>query len=505
MDFEEKLKEIYVQPSLPKELAEKFTMLSCLKYGESKQIYLIEENGSGNRCVLKCADGEYEPLLKKECLMLKKAGGAIHCPAVVSYTKSNGTGYLIREYISGETIRELVEKQKVSETEVYRIISGVCANLEKLHALEPPVIMRDIKPENIVVSDGECIMIDFDAAREWKEDRDSDTEYIGTRATAAPEQFGYSQTDKRTDIYAVGMLMTYMLTEGYSVSEIRSRKARSIAEKCTQFSPDRRYKSVSAIREAIKRGKKPLIIAATVAVVASAAVLTPVFFLNRPQKNVYTISPTNTYAFTLQADDLSDEMVKTALESVDKQAGGTVRAGKTKRQMIEYILNDSRYAVFGGKNWPCNTTEDERYFIRYVNDENLAQIDGTISIKLDTNSSASMSTCWWVSGVVYTEDISHQSYRVYVDGDAGKYKESVVEECFRKYIQAGEHIRIDETRSMSFVSCDDNGFYFIEYGSDDNSDHHLRFRYYTFSDFVSYLNSLNKQIWYYEIDAVLNE
>lgn len=505
MDFEEKLKEIYIQPSLPEKLAEKYTMLSCLKYSESKQIYLIEEKGSENRCILKCADGDYEPLLRKECLILKRAGSTIRCPAVISYTKLNGTGYLIREYIAGKTIKELIEKQKVSETEVYRIISGVCENLEKLHALEPPVIMRDIKPENIVVSAGECIIIDFDAAREWKEDSDSDTEYIGTRATAAPEQFGYSQTDRRTDIYAVGMLMTYMLTEEYNVSKIRQKKAKCIVKKCTQFSPDQRYKSASAVREAIKSRKRPFVAAAAVIIVVSVAVLASAVFLNQLQKNVHIISTTNTYTFTLQAEKFSEEMVRTALDRVDKQAGGSVRAGKTKKQMLEYILNDSRYAVFGGKSWPCNTNDDERYFIGYVNDENLARIDGTTFIKLDTNSSASMSACWWVSGVVYTEDVSHKSYRVYVDGDVGKYKESVVENCFRKYIQAGEHIRIDETRSMSFVSCDDKGFYFIEYGSDDNSDHHLRFRYYTFNDFVNYLNALNKQLWYYEIDTAINE
>lgn len=228
--------------------------------------------------------------------------------------------------------------------------------------------------------------------------------------------------------------------------------------------------------------------------------------LNKSQySSGYTLSPTNNYSFTEQASAASDKMVTDALELINKQSDGAVRAGKTKRQMVEYLLNDSQYAVFGGDVWPCRATVDENMFISYVTDAHLADIDGTTMIKLDTKSSASMSTGWYVSAVVYTEDISIQSYRVYIDGVSGNFEAEQLARFFKKHLQAGEHIRIDETRSMSFVSCNDNGFYFIEYGSDDNSDCHLRFRYYSFREFADYLNAMGRQIWYYEIDPSLNE
>ncbi len=80
----------------------------------------------------------------------------------------------------------------------------LCRLLDQLHRMEPPVIHRDIKPENILLSpEGKPCLIDFDIARSYKAGQDSDTTFMGTRRTAAPEQYGYAQTDGRTDLYAL--------------------------------------------------------------------------------------------------------------------------------------------------------------------------------------------------------------------------------------------------------------------------------------------------------------
>ena len=71
--------------------------------------------------------------------------------------------------------------------------------------------------------------------------------------------------------------------------------------------------------------------------------------LNKSQDSSgYTLSPTNNYSFTEQASAASDKMVTDALELINKQSDGAVRAGKTKRQMVEYLLNDSQYAAIYG-------------------------------------------------------------------------------------------------------------------------------------------------------------
>lgn len=503
MEFEKEFNSVYVQPTLPADLAERYRIVSCLKYTDQKQIYLIEDIAAENKYIMKCAYGSFASLLKKERSVLEMAGSVISCPRIIEFAEEAEYSYIIREYISGETIVDIVERGELSEKEAFDITSKVCATLQKLHSLEPPIIVRDIKPENIVIREDECVFIDFDAAREWNEDGSTDTICIGTRTTAAPEQFGYRQTDVRTDIYALGMLMTYLLTGGYNKSEIKQKKAKKIVEKCTQFSPYKRYRNVSAVCKAMQPGKLPYILIPTVA--AAGAAVTAICVLGSTSQNDYIMSDSNTFSFTKQADSFSDPIVDSALTQIDGQAGGAVRAGRSKREMIEYLLNDSQYAVFGGETWPCRATSNEDYFISYVGDNELSGIDGTTTIKLDSKSSASMSTGWFISGVVYTEDVSLQSFRVYIDGNAGEYRTDEFAAYMKKHLQAGEQIRIDETRSMSFVSCDDNGFYFIEYGSNDNTDCHLRLRYYSFDDFISYLNGLNKQVWYYEIEQSINQ
>lgn len=502
MDFEEEFKNVYVQPTLPSRLDERYNVLSCLRHTPHKQIYLIEDNVSGKKYILKCAYGSYASLLKNEYSVLKMAGTVIDCPKIVGFTEEAEYSYIVREYIEGYTLYDVVERGELSTAEVFDIIKKVCSALQKLHSLDVPIIVRDIKPENIVLRDNECVFIDFDAAREWNEKGTTDTMCVGTRTTAAPEQFGYSQTDVRTDIYAIGKLMTYLLTGGYEISEIKDKRAKRIVEKCTRFSPDKRYKNVEAVCRAMSPSKLPYIIVPAAAIVAVGVIVAAVF--GTANQNKYVMSPTNTFAFTKQAERPSDSMVSKALKAIDAQSGGAVRAGKSKREMIEYLLKDSQYAVFGGEDWPCRSMTDDNYFINIVGDAGLASIDGTTIVELDTKASASLSTGWYVSAVVYTPDVSFQSFRVYFDGNAGEYKKENVESFLRKHLQAGEQLRIDETRSMSFVSCDSNGFYFIEYGSDDNSDSHLRLRYYTFDEFTTYINSTNKQIWVYEIDPSIN-
>ena len=83
------------------------------------------------------------------------------------------------------------------------------------------MIHRDIKPENIVVTPGgEVVFIDFGTMRSYKKDGSRDTFVVGTRGTAAPEQYGYTQTDQRTDVYAIGQTMLYMVSESYEMNQL---------------------------------------------------------------------------------------------------------------------------------------------------------------------------------------------------------------------------------------------------------------------------------------------
>ena len=99
------------------------------------------------------------------------------------------------------------------------------------------MIYRDIKPENILLlPDGGIGLIDFGIARQFKDGKDTDTRHMGTRATAAPEQYGYAQTDQRTDLYSLGMTLIWLLTGRYdrdslTQTEEISPHLRSVLEK----------------------------------------------------------------------------------------------------------------------------------------------------------------------------------------------------------------------------------------------------------------------------------
>ena len=127
--------------------------------------------------------------------------------------------------------------------------------IEYLHSRKPPVIHRDIKPQNIILTpEGKCALIDFGTARLYKEANKEDTIFMGTQATAPPEQFGYGQSDERTDIYALGMLIRFLLTGSLEKESnaIYSGALKKIESKCTAFDPDKRYTDIHRVIIALK-------------------------------------------------------------------------------------------------------------------------------------------------------------------------------------------------------------------------------------------------------------
>lgn len=117
-----------------------------------------------------------------------------------------------------------------------------------MHTLTPSLLHRDIKPQNVIVdSFGKCHFIDLGISRFLNSSKTSDTLVMGTRLTAPPEQFGYQQTDLRSDIYSLGILLLYCITGEYkpenAVLMELSEPVRQIVTKATMFDPDKRYQT----------------------------------------------------------------------------------------------------------------------------------------------------------------------------------------------------------------------------------------------------------------------
>lgn len=152
-----------------------------------------------------------------------------------------GKDYTISEYAEGVPLTEA----HITPDRIPQIFIELCEGLSALHKAR--IIHRDIKPSNIILGDdGHVKLIDFDAARTLKPAADKDTVFVGTDGFAPPEQYGFTQTDQRSDIYALGITMKVLLGEDYHHSRYRR-----IIEKCTRFSPEYRYKSMDKVRHAV--------------------------------------------------------------------------------------------------------------------------------------------------------------------------------------------------------------------------------------------------------------
>lgn len=229
-----------------------------------------------NTLVQRCGQSLYEelyhPAHEGQSIVLEKSSGRVflkktrkiyslpvfeylqrhpspHIPAIRAYWEDADGLTVIEEYIQGETLAEKLSRGELDSRQKKKVLLDLCDALEVLHSAAPPIIHRDVKPSNIMITDdGITKLIDYDAARVFLSGETQDTQLMGTQGNAAPEQYGFAQSDARTDIYAVGVLMRQMFPD---------RKCwQRAAKKATQMDPKRRYRSVRELRSAI-RGLPP--------------------------------------------------------------------------------------------------------------------------------------------------------------------------------------------------------------------------------------------------------
>lgn len=246
---------------LPEDMQEHWTVYECLKESEDSSTFLVKETATGILCVLKWGRNRQAEFLRNEMEIMKKMADRklSGIPKAYRIFEENGEVYLVREYIEGMSLAQMVlQKGGISEAEICRISRKICQTAEQFQNPDEPMIHRDIKPENIVVTPGgEVVFIDFGTMRSYKKDGSRDTFVVGTRGTAAPEQYGYTQTDQRTDVYAIGQTMLYMVSESYEMNQLSecavSWRMKKIIEKACSFEPDKRYGDAAQLRRAVEK------------------------------------------------------------------------------------------------------------------------------------------------------------------------------------------------------------------------------------------------------------
>ena len=222
----------------------------------------LDENGKTVLIKRKGTNGVYvRKEIDETVVDLYKSLSRIKNPNIAGVEQvyqSDGNYYAIEEYINGSTLREIMEYNRViTEEDAVNYCVQILEALFEIHRLG--IIHRDISPQNIVVSnDGIVKLIDFGIARMEDPAKTKDTTILGTVGFAAPEQYGFSQTNEKSDIYAVGVLLNILLT-GKLPNEQSPANVRlnMIIKKATHINPEARYKNATKMIEALN--KTPLI------------------------------------------------------------------------------------------------------------------------------------------------------------------------------------------------------------------------------------------------------
>ncbi len=182
----------------------------------------------------------YEALLRYKCENL---------PLIYQVETLEDGQIILEEFIDGISLAQIMETGRHHPRGARRVLQRVCNALMVLHGLF--FVHRDIKPENIMISNaGRVVLIDFNTARRFFIGG-RDTQILGTVGYAAPEQLGLSQSDGRTDIYALGVLYNVMLTGKHPSEMLPGGRAGRIIRKCTAVNPDDRYQTPKKLLQAL--------------------------------------------------------------------------------------------------------------------------------------------------------------------------------------------------------------------------------------------------------------
>ena len=251
--------------------------LALIKKSYKIEIYNVFDKETETVRILKICKGRDLSSVCKSLVDIRHPNVAV----VYDFVYHNGDTYILEEKLQGETLEEKLEKKgKLSPAETIRIAIKVCDGLSVLHAMKPPVIHNDIKPSNIFIcDDGNIKIFDFDISRVYKTNASHNTEIMATEAYASPAHYGYGQTDQRSDVYSLGVVMHKMLTGQVldkNKNSVYKGKLNSIITKCIEYDPKNTYKSANQLKKDLekqqshKKGKTVAVLFAFVLVIFGA-------------------------------------------------------------------------------------------------------------------------------------------------------------------------------------------------------------------------------------------
>ena len=244
----------------PSEILDAYSFESCLKHDNNKEVYLVRDKRTGTKVVLRVMPkGVYNQASAEWAILSKLDHPGI--PKTYGLFEDGDNSYVAREFIEGLPLDDVVRQRLMTPQEISSIARMMCDLLGYQHRQTPPVIHRDIKPQNIILrSDGTIVLTDYGIARTYKPEAESDTHYMGTLPYASPEQYGYAQSSPQSDIYALGIVLIYLATGSpnrHNLDErIADKRLLALINHCIAFDSKDRFTSAEEVRFFIDKGKR---------------------------------------------------------------------------------------------------------------------------------------------------------------------------------------------------------------------------------------------------------
>ena len=236
----------------------KYRVIKLLGRGGTAKVYLAEHIKLNSLRAIKHIS-RYNPLYKlqlREAQILKDLRHPC-IPIIYDIEEDEDGSYIVEQYLEGVTLREYVEERNCLDSNaVVNFALQLCDLIKYLHSVKRPVLYLDLKPDNIIVSDGTLKLVDFGSAM-FRDEAGLCAEHYGTIGYAAPELYGSDSPDERSDVYGIGTLLYFMATgrslctvdekSGHVDFIICRKKLKRIISKCLRYDPSQRYASVSIL------------------------------------------------------------------------------------------------------------------------------------------------------------------------------------------------------------------------------------------------------------------
>lgn len=295
-----------------------YETLECFSCRKTRECCLMREKETDRLVVAKVfypEDELFECRQPEEIRKISFPG----VPAFIEEIRDEKRRIEIREYIPGKTLDRAASEKEPTAKEILDITLKLCDILQYLHDRPAPVIHRDVKPQNVVINEeGEVFLIDFDIARIAKEEDSgeepsTDTVVFGTQMFAAPEQYGFSRTDARSDIYSLGVLIRWLLDRVTNEDQRETKEYRllsAVAKKCSELDPGRRYQSISKVKDVLLHKKEKRAFLGLSAAVLFGIVLAAVLLFGKKTEAVTFEEPVLEEAIRLQLGKTNGEEIR---------------------------------------------------------------------------------------------------------------------------------------------------------------------------------------------------